>query len=270
MSRSGPKNAARSSILDAMEQWSDLHHACQASGNPNTKARAAWLVANPRYTTLATELAAYQADVLGMYRWSRTASVQDLFLRSRTLVREHGAELLVPGAVMVEGRVVAPLPAGSTFAPTAFAGDDEGDSGYGLLLGTIGATTIVGVPDVVAYLPERACWRVGDYKTSRTMLTPEALREDAQLNLYLALLNQAGLIPAGAKVEIGQIYLSESVNAVWVDVSDRVGVVPRRLVQQVDHTRTLIKAGIFMPVKGLLNGYADRCADCLFAHVCDA
>ena len=31
-----------------------------------------------------------------------------------------------------------------------------------------------------------------------------------------------------------------------------------------------VEAGIFMPVKGLLNGYADRCEACLLAHVCDA
>jgi hypothetical protein len=32
----------------------------------------------------------------------------------------------------------------------------------------------------------------------------------------------------------------------------------------------MIEAGIFMPVKGLLNGYADRCEECFFAAVCDA
>ncbi len=111
---------------------------------------------------------------------------------------------------------------------------------------------------------------MGDYKTSRTVLSPEALREDAQLNLYLVLLHQAGVIPAGTRVEIGQIYLSDSVHAVWVDVSERVGRVPRRLAQQVDETRAMVEAGVFMPVKGLLNGYADRCEECLLAHVCDA
>ncbi len=66
------------------------------------------------------------------------------------------------------------------------------------------------------------------------------------------------------------LYLSDHIEAVWVDVSDRVGTLPRRLVQQVEQTRALVEAGIFMPVKGLLNGYADRCAGCYFAHVCDA
>ena len=55
----------------------------------------------------------------------------------------------------------------------------------------------------------------------------------------------------------------------WVDVSDCVGVLPRRLTTQVEQTRALIDAGMFMPVKGLLNGYADRCTGCYFAHVCD-
>ena len=257
------------SILPALEQWSHLHLAYLRSGKPNTKARAAWLVANPDYTALATELASYQADVLSLYRWSRTASVQELYARSRTLVREHGDELRVPGVVLVEGQLHAPLPEGSTFMPAALAPDDEGDGGYGLLQGTIGTTTVAGVPDVVAYLPERTCWRVGDYKTSRTVLSPEALREDAQLNLYLALLHQAGVIPAGARVEIGQISLSDSVHAMWVDVSGRLGRVPRRLTQQVEQTRTMIEGRLFMPVKGLLNGYADRCEECLLAHVCD-
>ncbi len=65
------------------------------------------------------------------------------------------------------------------------------------------------------------------------------------------------------------IYLSDHIEAVWVDASDRVGVLPPRLVQQVEQTRALIEAGIFTPVKGLLNGYADRCAGCMVAHVCD-
>jgi hypothetical protein len=64
--------------------------------------------------------------------------------------------------------------------------------------------------------------------------------------------------------------VSERVEAVWVDASDLVGMLPRRLVQQVEQTRALIDAGMFMPVKGLLHGYADRCAGCCFAHVCDA
>ena len=58
--------------------------------------------------------------------------------------------------------------------------------------------------------------------------------------------------------------------AVWVDASSLVGNVPRRLVQQVEQTYAQIEANIFMPVKGLLNGYADRCAGCPFAPVCDA
>ena len=44
----------------------------------------------------------------------------------------------------------------------------------------------------------------------------------------------------------------------------------RRLLQQVEQTRTLIETEIFMPVKGLLNGYADRCAGCVFTQLCDA
>jgi len=35
------------SILDALEQWSDLHLLYQASGKPNTKAREAWLLSLP-------------------------------------------------------------------------------------------------------------------------------------------------------------------------------------------------------------------------------
>ena len=54
------------SILAALEQWSDLHLAYQASGKPNTKAREAWLVSHPDYTTLAEHLLAYQTGVLGL------------------------------------------------------------------------------------------------------------------------------------------------------------------------------------------------------------
>ncbi len=259
------------SILTALEQWSDLYLAYQASGKPNTKAREAWLVSHPDYTTLAEHLLAYQTDVLGLYTWAQRATVQEFYLRSRTLVRAHGDTLLLPNPVLVEGNLVAPLPDGAELAPVAPATDDGDDEPrpYGLLQGIIGTTTVVGVPDVVAYDPDTRRWRVGDYKTSKTVLTPDALREDAQLAVYLVLLHQAGMIPAGAAVEIGHIYLSDHIEAVWVDVSDRVGVLPRRLVQQVEQTRALIEAGIFIPVKGLLTGYADRCAGCLVAHVCD-
>lgn len=255
------------SILAALEQWSDLHLAYQASGKPNTKAREAWLLSHPDYHTLSEHLQRYQSDVLSLYAWPKTASVQDFFLRSRTLVREHGDELLLPHAVMVEGNLVAPLPAGQELAPVAIAADDDDEPRpYGLLLATIGATTVAGVPDVVAYDPDTRQWRIGDYKTARTVLTPEALREDAQLNAYLIMLHQAGIIPAGASVSIGHIYESDHVETVWVDASDLVGILPRRLVQQVEQTRTLIEAEIFMPVKGLLNGYADRCAGCVLAR----
>ncbi len=112
-------------------------------------------------------------------------------------------------------------------------------------------------------------WRVADYKTSRTVLSPEAVRDDAQLNVYLIMLHQAGIVPAGANVMIGQIYLSDHVESVWVDATDLVGTQPRRLVEQVEQTRALIEANIFIPVKGLLNGYADRCAGCMVAQHCD-
>jgi hypothetical protein len=260
------------SILAALKQWSDLHLSYQASGKPNTKAREAWLVSHPDYTTLAEHLLAYQTGVLGRLAWAQRATVQDLFLRSRTLVRAHGDALLLPNPVLVEGNLVAPLPDGADLAPAAPATDDGDDEPrpYGLLQGIIGTTTVVGVPDVVAYDPDTRRWRVADYKTSRTILTPDALREDAQLGVYLTLLHQAGIIPAGAVVEIGHIYLSDHVDAVWVDASDLVGTLPRRLAAQVEQTRAMIDAGIFMPVKGLLNGYADRCAGCDVAHVCDA
>ena len=47
------------SILTALEQWSDLHLDYQASGKPNTRAREAWLLSHPEYTTLAEVLQAY-------------------------------------------------------------------------------------------------------------------------------------------------------------------------------------------------------------------
>ncbi len=160
------------SILAALEQWSDLHLAYQASGKPNTKARAAWLVSHPDYTTLAEHVLAYQTSVLGRLAWAQRATVQDFFLRSRTLVRAHGDALLLPNPVLVEGNLVAPLPDGAELAPVTPATDDGDDEPrpYGLLQGIIGTTTVVGVPDVVAYDPDTRHWRVahaarGDYLT---------------------------------------------------------------------------------------------------------
>jgi hypothetical protein len=259
------------SILGVLDRWSDLHVAYQRSGNPHTKARAAWLVANPRYGELAEQLAQYQAEVLSIYAWSKTASVQTYFLQSRTLLREHGDEIVLPHAVMVEGDIVAALPTEPKVTlDVDVTDDDDKPRSYRLLEATIGATTVVGVPDVVTYNAGADTWRIADYKTSRTVVSPEAVREDAQLNVYLILLHQAGIIPAGANVVIGHIYLSDHVEAVWVDASDLVGRQPRRLVEQIEQTRAMINAGIFVPVRGLLNGYADRCAGCMFAAVCDA
>lgn len=259
------------SVFVALEGWSDLHAEMEASGNARTKARQTWLDSHPRYHELAEQLAQYQADVLSIYRWPKTASLGAYFLQSRTVVREHGDALLLPHAVMVEGAFRGVLPSGSEFVlDTSLADDDEEPRSYRLLDATIGATTVIGVPDVVTYDPDTDIWRIGDYKTSRIVLTPEVIREDVQLNVYLIMLHQCGMIPDRANVMLGQIYLSDRVEAVWVDASDLVARVPHRLVQQVEHTRTLIEAGVFMPVKGLLNGYADRCAGCMFAEQCDA
>ena len=114
-----------------------------------------------------------------------------------------------------------------------------------------------------------AVWAWNPYKTSRTILSAEAVRDDAQLNVYLIMLYQAGIVPAGANVMIGQMYLSDHVESVWLYATDLVGTQPRRLVEQVEQTRALIEANIFIPVKGLLNGYADRCAGCMVAQYCD-
>lgn len=259
------------SVLAALEAWSDLHLALEASGNPRTKARQNWLDSHPQYHELAEQLAQYEADVLNIYQWSKTASLKAYYLQSRTLVREHGDDLLLPHAVMVEGFPMAAQPTDQDAVLHASdADDDEEPRSYRLLEATIGTTTVIGVPDVVTYDPDTQLWRVADYKTSRTVLAPETIWDDAQLNLYLIMLYQAGIIPIGANVMIGQMYLSDHVEAVWVDTSDVVGTLPPRLVQQVEQTRILIEADIFVPVKGLLNGYADRCANCMFVAACDA
>lgn len=259
------------SILGMLEEWSDLHLAMEASGTPRTKARESWFERHPRYRELEQDIVQYEADVLGLYVWSKTASVKAYYLQSRTLVREHGDDVLLPHAVLVEGDLVTALPSGhERMLDTGVTHDDDEPRPYRLLEATIGSTIVVGVPDVVTYNSGTDTWRVADYKTSRTVLSPEAVREDAQLNVYLIMLHQAGIIPAGANVMLGQIYLSEHVEAVWVDASDLVGAQPRRLIEQIEQTRALIDADMFMPVKGLLNGYADRCAGCMFAAACDA
>ena len=268
MNRYGQQNAAPSTLRSNGGVTCTRRYL--ASGNPNTRARAAWLEANPDYATLAEQLATYQATVLGLYTWAQRASVQDFYLRSRTLVREHGTALVLPNAVMVEGNLITSAPEDGDVTPNDYSPDDEEPRSYGVLEAMIGTTRVTGVPDIVTHNPRTRRWRVGDYKTSKTMLTPDEIREDAQLQLYLVLLQQTGIIPVGATVDIGQIYLSDHVEAVWVDASDLLGAPSERLVSQVEQIRLQIEAGIFMPVKGLLNGYLDRCSGCAFAHVCDA
>ncbi len=261
-------------ILPLLEQWAILHDdRLRHGGRAGTKARAAWEAAHPAYDALAARIAAYQETALQHYRWTTRGSVADYYWRSRQLVRAAAAALLLPGAVLVEGRLIGELPEGSTLHEHALAlagtdGDDE-EPDQIRLRGMLGRVEVVGVPDVVAYDAEVAVWRVADYKTSKTQLRADELRDDAQLQLYLHLLQQAGIIPAGAHVQVGHLYLSEALTAVWTEASDLLAP-PSRLHQQVELLARQIEREEYVPVRGVLNGWTDRCGDCLLAHACAA
>ncbi len=203
-------------ILPLLDQWAELHDdRIVHGGRAGSKARTAWEAAHPAYATLTAAIAAYQERVLGHYRWSKTGSVADYYHRCRTLIKHHAHELLLGGAVLVEGALVDDLPEGSTVRAEALelGGFDEGDETrrYARLAGTLGRVRVVGVPDVVAYDAATNVWRVADYKTAKTQLTAQDLYDDAQLRLYLHLLVEAGIIPLGARVEIGHLYLGAAV-----------------------------------------------------------
>ncbi len=262
-------------ILPLLDQWAVLHADRRMNGGKaGTKARASWEAAHPLYEALGGEIAAYQGHVLQHYRWTKTGSVAEYYERSRRLVHADDPGLLLPGAVLVEGRLIADLPPGSALREDAVElggrDDDDEERRYARLRGTLGTTEVIGVPDVVTYDAEVDVWRVADYKTSKTHLNEAELRDDAQLHLYLHLLEHAGIVPPDARVLIGHIYLNDEVTTVWVEASDLLGIVRPRLARQVDLVARQIERSEFVPVRGILNGWSDRCGDCLLAHACCA
>ncbi len=260
-------------ILPVLDQWAVLHADRRINGGrAGTKARASWDAAHGQYDVLTAQIAAYQTHVLGHYRWTKTGSVGELYERSSRLLHEHGGSLRLPGAVLVEGRLIADLPPGSSVRDDAIelggSDDDDDERRYARLRGLLGGTEVIGVPDVVTYDAEVDVWRVADYKTTKSQLSLAELRDDVQLQLYVHLVRQAGIIPVGARVIVGHIYLSDVVTPIWIDAPDMLDAPHPRLLRQIDLIAGQIERDEFVPVRGVLNGWADRCGDCLLTHVC--
>lgn len=262
-------------ILPLLDQWAVMHADRRVNGGKaGTKARASWESAHPVYETLEAQIAVYQTHVLQQYRWTKTGSVAEYYERSKRLVHADEGGLLLSGAVLVEGRLIADLPPGSVLREDAIelggSDDDDEERRYARLRGMLGSVDVIGVPDVVTYDAEVDLWRIADYKTSKTQLRETDLRDDAQLQLYVHLARQAGIIPVGANVLVGHIYLSDVATPVWIDAPGLLETPHHRLVRQVELVARQIERSEFVPVRGILNGWNDRCGNCLLANACRA
>jgi len=252
-------------ILLELRAWFVLDKDYHAAGNPNTKARERWKEQHPQYEELTREIEAYRQEYLTEdYVWGKTASLSGHYRWTCQLIATPVEQLLLAHPVLVEGQALA-HPDGEVIA--RFAGKEDPGEQYRLLHGVIGHLPVVGVPDVVARDLKEGTIRVADYKVMSHLMTPEEIAVDGQLNLYVELLRQAGMLVPGQRVEIGHIYLTErqGVMQVWATpLEEALSLLEMQLV----HMDRRIQAREFLPVRGIVVGALSPCAQCEMAGPC--
>jgi len=260
--------------------WGDLQQlivldaAYAAHGRPTTSAAKAWREKHPEYDALLARLVDFQQHGLGHARWGKSQSLADYYRRAVAL-RDSEGEILLKGALLIEGIPVAEL--ATADSDEALASDsveaivelDEDGRGtrYRLLAGDLAGVNIVGVPDVLArHADGTLC--VADYKTGKPISSNE-LAESAQMAIYVELLRQNGSITDDDRVRIGHIYLTETgVLPIWTDTGQHATVL-RRLGRQLAVAAALMHNQLFSARKGL-DVFQSPCTFCDVAHVCDA
>jgi hypothetical protein len=240
-------------VIETLRAYATLDAEYRAQERSNTKQAKGWRQSHPAYDDALTALAAYQTTAFGHYRWGQGQSLATFYRRSRALA-DGAADLILPGAVLVEGQPLHTEDAGDAVDHTP-------------IRGVIAGVPVVGVPDVVAR--DGGVIRVVDYKTGRATV-PALLAYDAQLTLYVELLRQAGVIARDEPVVAGQITLGDDdVTAVWLDGAV-LDANLARVTAQFAHVAAMVAAGIFPNMRGLYAPSISPCSDCEVAHVCEA
>jgi hypothetical protein len=263
-------------ILDELERWYALDEEYYRSGRPHTKARALWTQAHPEYAELQAAIEAYRDDFLAQnYIWAKTTQLSAYYRWSRLLLTLPRAQLFLPHARLVEGQ---PLYDEYGAVIDRFADPHDKREHYRLLSCEIAGLTVVGAPDYVAIDP---CGRVriADAKVmSQSDLSRADIAEDAQLNLYVAMLRQSGWIEHDQPTEIGHMYYTRSTMDPKTGVPSAPGTYQvwappspdalPRLEKQLLRMDRRIKNNEFLPVRGIATGSLSPCPTCAMADAC--
>ena len=257
-------SAACGPIFNELVTWYALEQAYQASGRPHTKARERWITQHPEHAELATSIEAYRDEYLTEdYTWSKSATLAAYYRWCCELVGRPREQLLLPHALLVEGQ---PLYDARGALIERFADERATGEHYRMLFVTVGNVRVGGVPDVVAVDPQGTA-RIADAKVMSHPMTPESVGEDGQLNLYLELCRQAGIVVADQQVYLGHLYCTERQGVVPVWAPPAPDALPR-LVWQFTQMDRRIKAGDFLPVRGIGTGALNPCPTCEMAAAC--
>jgi len=261
-------------VWDDLQQLIALDKDYAAQGRPTTSAAKAWREKHPEYEQVLARLLDFQQHGLGHARWGKTQSLADYYRRAVAL-RDSEGEILLKGALLVEGIRVAELatadrdaaPASDSAEPIVEVDEDGRGTRYRLLAGDLAGVNIVGVPDMLARDADGTLC-VADYKTGKPISSGE-LAESVQMAIYVELLRQNGYITDDDRVRIGHIYLTETgVLPVWTDTAQQATVL-QRLGRQLVVAAALMDNELFSARKGL-DVFQSPCAFCDVAHVCDA
>ena len=243
---------AASRVVPHLQLLPQLSADLAAAGGLRTARGKAWY-ARSRLPAVLDAVLDYQHQELAELRWTSRDTLADYYLRSHALLAQE-ARIFLPGAFLVEGQ------------PLADTDLLDADS-YKLLCTELDGETLVGVPDVVARLPDGTLV-LADYKSGRPLATDE-LNADAQLAFYVLLLRTAGILPDAAPYRVGHIYLHQEVRQVWADTAQHDRVL-ERLRLQVQLARTIIASGSFAPAKSLFGGATSHCTLCDLREHCRA
>jgi hypothetical protein len=217
---------------------------------------------------LTREIEAYKREFLSEdYIWAKSALLTDYYRWSCLLAKVKPELLLHPSPALVEGLLVRDK---QGHLIEHFCETNDCQDRYCLLFGEIDGYPVGGVPDVFA-VDKDGVARVADYKKMNTPMSEDALAEDEQLALYVALLRQNGYIFPGQKVYIGHIYLTndiaepDGIKTVWVLPSPNA--LPR-LAKQIAYMDRHIQQNDFIPIRGIATGLQAPCLSCGLANVC--
>jgi PD-(D/E)XK nuclease superfamily len=258
--------ATCSPILRDLQQWYALDCACQDSGRPNTKARERWVASHPSYAELAGSIEAYRARFLSEeYTWGKSTSLAAGYRWTCELVNLPAEQLILPHARFVRGQSLYDE-SGTLNERFTSDGQDDSVDHFRLLCGTVGHVRVCGVPDVIAITPQGEV-QIADIKVMARPMDPQDVAEDDQLNLYLELCRQEGIISTEQPVTIGHLYCTErqGIVQVWAEPSDEA--LPR-LSWQLSHMDRRIHEGDFLPVRGISTGPLAPCVTCEMAAAC--